>query len=293
MRVLEGLAASVVMLGVLAGPVAAQTPSPPPPAQSATDLAKQTQNPVSSLVSLPFQFNFNGGGDLVDQTALNVNFQPVIPFKMTSRWNGIMRLIVPMNSLPTSSTTRDSGVGDIQAQLFFSPATVRGIIWGAGPMVSMPTATVAPLQTGTWAAGVGGVIVRMQGPWVFGALIQGFWPVSDRNGDPKTDMFVLQPAVNFNFGEGWSLSTSPVITANWNAASGQRWTIPAGVGIAKVTTLGSRPMSIGLHYYKLCEAPGWIGGFSATAGCVSAVSHTSLTEPAIPMGTPDPYSPPK
>ena len=258
MRPGAGVLCVVMLVCGLARSAEAQTPAP---AQSATDLAKQTQNPVSSLVSLPFQFNFNGGGDLNDQTALNVNFQPVIPFKITDRWNGITRIIVPMNNMPTGFDTRASGIGDIQAQLFFSPAEPGRVIWGVGPMVSMPTATVAPLQTGTWAAGVGGVIVKITGPWVFGGLVQGFWPVSDRNGDPKTDLFVLQPAVNFNFGEGWSISTSPVITANWNAASGERWTVPIGMGIAKVTALGTRPMSIGLHYYNYVKRPDGSAGF--------------------------------
>ena len=35
---------------------------------NATALAKQTQNPVADLVSIPFQFNFNSGGGLDDGT---------------------------------------------------------------------------------------------------------------------------------------------------------------------------------------------------------------------------------
>src|SRR6188508_2876960 len=52
----------------------------------ASDLAKQTQNPVADLVALPFQFNFNNGGDFADRTFLNLNFQPVIPFSVCDSW---------------------------------------------------------------------------------------------------------------------------------------------------------------------------------------------------------------
>jgi hypothetical protein len=230
-------------------------------ASSVTDLAKQTQNPVSSLISLPFQFNFNGGGDLSDQTLLNINFQPVLPFQINDRWNGIARTIVPMNSVPTGDTTRASGVGDIQEQFFISPAKAGKFIWGVGPMASFPTATAAPLQTGTWALGPGAVIIKMTGPWVLGALVQQFWPVYDADGDPKTDLFVLQPAVNYNFGEGWALSCSPVITANWNAAKGQQWTVPFGLGITKVAVLGARPMNLGLTYFYTVKRPDGTAGF--------------------------------
>src|SRR5262245_41919000 len=67
---------------------------PPPAAGDATSLAKETQNPVSSLITVPLQFNFNSGGDLGDGTIFNLNFQPVIPFKATSDINVIARTIV-------------------------------------------------------------------------------------------------------------------------------------------------------------------------------------------------------
>src|SRR5262245_42690620 len=70
------------------------------PAHDVNQLAKETQNPVSSLISVPFQFNFNSGGDLEDQTFFNLNFQPVIPFKASPNWNVIARTIVPINSFP-------------------------------------------------------------------------------------------------------------------------------------------------------------------------------------------------
>ena len=59
-------------------------------AQDTTALAKMTQNPVGDILSVPFEFNFNGGGGLVDQTQLNLNFQPVLPIKAAPALNLIL-----------------------------------------------------------------------------------------------------------------------------------------------------------------------------------------------------------
>ena len=82
-----------------------------------TALAKKTQNPVSDVISLPFQFNFNNGGGLGDETFFNLNFQPVAPASLTPEWSLIVRAIVPINNYPAGpSGDRLKGLGDIQAR---------------------------------------------------------------------------------------------------------------------------------------------------------------------------------
>jgi hypothetical protein len=84
------------------------------PEDEATKLAKQTQNPVADLVSLPFQFNFNTGGGFGGQTFFNLNFQPVIPVKgVLEKWTIIFRTVVPYVSVPTGADNRQVGLGDI------------------------------------------------------------------------------------------------------------------------------------------------------------------------------------
>jgi hypothetical protein len=215
---------------------------------------------VSSLVSLPFQFNFNTGGDLEDATFFNVNFQPVVPFKLSSNWNAIARTIVPIDSVPGPNGEQFSGVGDIQEQLFITPAKPGGIIWGVGPALSLPTAATAPLRTGTWAAGPTAVVVKMTGPWVLGGLVSQFWPLSDGGGEPETDLFILQPFINYNLPRGYALAFAPVISANWDAPSGQEWTVPLGLGITKTTVFNRRPMNVGVQYYYNVERPDGAAG---------------------------------
>lgn len=236
----------------------------PPPAGAqakhgeidATALAKKTQNPVGDLVSLPFQFNFNSGGGYVDQTYFNLNFQPVVPIKISPKTNIIARAIVPFVNLPGPTPfDRTGGIADIQAQFYFAPAEPGKLIWGVGPMFSLPTATNDLVATGAWAMGPGGVALKMSGPWVIGGLLNVVWTFSDEGGDPETNMLTMQPFVNYNFGKGWAISSSPLLTMNMDAPSGQEWTIPLGLGITRTTQFNGRPMTVGMQFYGNVEHP--------------------------------------
>jgi hypothetical protein len=240
-------------------PASAQTP-PAEPVHDVDALARETQNPISSLISLPLQFNFNSGGDLEDRSLFDLKFQPVIPFKASTNWNVIARTIVPIDSVPGPEGVRYSGIGDIEMQIFFSPAKPGSIVWGVGPIFSLPTATTFGAETGTWAAGPGAVVLKMTGPWVFGGLIYQLWPMSDAGGDPETDRLTFQWFVNYNFGHGWALTTAPLNFGNWNADSGNEWTVPLGFGISRTTVFNRRPINLGLQYYYNVEKPDGAAG---------------------------------
>ena len=256
-RALTGILTLIAAFG--AGTAYGQQPSAAE--TDTTELAKKTQNPVGDLISVPLQFNFNTGGDLNDTTYFNLNIQPVMPFKLTPAWNVIARAIVPIDSVPDSEGVSYSGVGDIQLQFYLTPARPGALIYGIGPVFSFPTATAPPLRSGTWAAGLGFVALTMKGPWVIGGLVTQFWPMSDTGGEPKTNLLVLQPAVNYNFGGGWAVSFSPLITANWDASAGNQWTVPLGLGITKTTVFNGRPMNVGLQYFDNVKRPQGSAGY--------------------------------
>jgi hypothetical protein len=255
---------------------AQQAPAPGEPDVNA--LAKASQNPVADMVSVPFQFNLNSGGGLQDRTFLLLNFQPVIPFKLTDDWNMIVRTIVPIVSIPGPTFrgelvgprgelvvpraeldrlafTRFSGIADIVMEIFISPSKAKAFIWGVGPAFSLPAATTIAAETGSWAAGPTAVALVIKGPWVVGAVGNNLWTFSDTGGEPEVNSFLLQWFVNYNFDKGWAISTGPVITANWDAAPGDRWTVPLGLGISRTTVFNHRPMVVGLQIYHNVERP--------------------------------------
>jgi len=80
----------------------AAEPTSDPESKSAEELAKETQNPVANLISVPFQNNFNFGIGPNDATQWICNVQPVIPITLNKDWNLITRTIMPIINQPIS-----------------------------------------------------------------------------------------------------------------------------------------------------------------------------------------------
>lgn len=87
------------------------------------DLAKEVQNPVAALISVPFQNNTNFGIGPFDRTQNILNIQPVWPFNV-GEWNIITRTIAPLIRQPdfASDTGSKFGLGDINSLLLTGPA---------------------------------------------------------------------------------------------------------------------------------------------------------------------------
>jgi len=102
----------------------------------------------------------------------------------------------------------------------------------------LPTATDRNLGAGQFSIGPAGVVLTMQGHWVFGALMNNQWSVAGW-GDKPVNAMLLQPFVNYNLPDGWYLTSAPIVTANWKAdKGGDVWTVPLGGGFGKLFRLG-------------------------------------------------------
>jgi hypothetical protein len=218
-------------------------------------LAKAAQNPVADMISIPFQSNVFFGAGQKHAPIYNMNIQPVIPFKLNEEWNLITRTVIPFISQPSQFNGMDSsaGFGDINPTFFFSPSKPSKWIWGIGPTLQLPTHTDDELGSDKWCVGPAVVVLRMQGHWVYGALLNNLWSVGG-SGD-KVNKFMIQPIVNYNLPKGWYLTASPIITADWEAQSGQKWTIPLGGGIGRIIKMGKLPVNISLSAFSNVITP--------------------------------------
>jgi len=253
---------SLVLVALLA--VAAGAPPAKAAELSSEELAKLAQNPVANLISVPFQdnVNLNVGPDKKTQNILNI--QPVVPFELSKDWNLITRTIVPVISQPglAAGEGRTNGIGPAQFSGFFSPANAEGTIWGAGPIVQLPTTSSSELGSYRWGLGPTFVMLKMEkgNPWVYGFLVNNVWSVGTGAGGSYNN-FLLQPFVNYNFPDGTYLSSSPVITANWKADSSNQWTVPLGIALGHIFHLGKLPVNAQIGgYYNVVRpdfGPNW------------------------------------
>src|SRR5262245_34691897 len=85
----------------------------------------------------------------------------------------------PTQSIFDSST---NGIGDSTQSLFLSPAHPRTLIWGVGPVFTIPSATDTILGTGKVLLAPTAVILVTPRPSVIGVLVNNQWSVG---GDPN------------------------------------------------------------------------------------------------------------
>jgi hypothetical protein len=249
-----GVLAMTIAASLLASPLRAEETAAPASAGDATELAKKTQNPVADLISVPFQNNLSFGLGPKDATQWVMNVQPVIPIELTDDWNLITRTIIPIiyQGSPAPGIDHAGGIGDVNPSLFLSPAGSKKLIWGVGPTMTFPTASDKQLGAGKYSAGPAAVALTMQGPWVVGALANNQWSFAGW-GDTKVNALLVQPFVNYNFSKGWYAVSAPIVTANWVASSGDKWTVPVGGGGGRLFRLKQLPGGDNLG--KLGELP--------------------------------------
>jgi hypothetical protein len=224
--------------------------------ESAADLAKKLSNPIASLISVPFQGNYDGGYGPNDGSKYTINIQPVIPFTLNKDWNVISRTIVPVvwQSDIAGPSGDQFGLGDITQSLFFSPKkpTASGIIWGVGPVFLLPTATDDLLGGEKWGAGPTAVVLKQSGPWTYGALANHIWSFAGDDDRQDVNSTFLQPFISYTTPKAWTFALNTESTYNWET---EDWSVPINFTVAKLVKVNKQPIQLtaGVRYWA--ESP--------------------------------------
>lgn len=225
------------------------------------DLAQKLANPISDLISLPIQSNIDFGVGPGDGTIWRTNIQPVIPFSISEDWNVISRTILPVvdqEGLAAAGDGLDAfGLGDITQSFFFSPKE-SSPIWGVGPVLLIPSATDDLLGGEKWGIGPTAVVLKQDGPWTYGALVNHLWDVAGDDDRGSVNATFLQPFVSYILPTKTTLTLNTETTYDW---SNEQWTVPINFQVSQLFKIGDQPMQafVGARYYaeKSAGGPDW------------------------------------
>lgn len=224
--------------------------------ESAEALAKKLSNPIASLISVPFQFNWDQGYGPNDGNKAYVNVQPVIPISLNEDWNLISRTILPIAWQDDIAGPSGSqfGLGDTTQSLFFSPAKPGpdDIIWGIGPVFLLPTGTDDLLSSRKWGAGPTGVALKQSGPWTVGILANHIWSFAGDDDRTNVNSTFLQPFISYTTPDAWTFSLNTESTYNWEASE---WSVPINFDVTKLIHIDKQPVSLGGGFRYWAASP--------------------------------------
>ncbi len=244
--------------------------------QSADDIARELANPNNTLGSLSFNLDtISYSGNLPgasDQTALRLSFQPILPYSLGDGMNLFVRPLIPVvfdqpvpvvgdQAVFAGSENFDSKgteLGDISFDVAVGKSLSNGVVLIGGVVGTLPTATDDALGLDQYLLGPEFAIAKVFDWGVAGVLVTHQWDVA---GEDSFDTSITGGSYFFtyNLKDGWQISMSPNYSYNHNAASGDKLTLPLGIGLSRTMVLGGKPWKFAAQYWHYVEKPDAFG----------------------------------
>ena len=247
-----------------------------PAPSSADSVAKALQDPLANISAIITDntINFGMGGE-DEKTGYDFQFQPVHSIPTDKGFSIVPRGVIPIIGAPPQSDfsnlgdprpAGDStiwGLGDIVVQTFVAPSTDGGIKWGLGPQFSLRTRTDDAVGGPGWGGGVAGVVVASSGPWSFAGIANNLW------GQDGFNILSMMPILYYNFESlpGYFLAYNNTIAYDWDATSGNHWTVPLGLHFGKAFDIGDGyGLELSLGGYNKVVSPDGAGEWQVKFG---------------------------
>ncbi len=215
----------------------------------------ELQNPVAALISIPLQSNWDFGIGPSDAYQYTLKVQPVIPIKINDDWNLISRTILPIIDAESPAPGIDdvSGLGNTTQSFFLSPEkkTEDGLIWGAGPVFLIPTATDDLLGGNQWGMGPTALALKQTNGWTYGMLANQLWSFGG-GGSNATNATYVQPFLSYTTKTHTTLGINSESTYNWQD---RQWSIPFNLTLAQLVKIGELPVQLQVGWRGYADGP--------------------------------------
>ena len=246
----------------------AQESTPETTAQSSTsdnDTKTAAQGASQGVFTFPVEIDIDYGAS--NGKAFINRYMPLFAVPLGKKWSLINLTLATLAYLPGGVPGRPGnpepvpagrafGLSDLTNAVFLTPPSQsKKLVWGFGPAVTFPIATSESLGSGKWSAGPAFRIAYRPGPWNLGAVVLNRFSFAGDSARGDINQLMVRGLVRRQLGGSWYFTHNPIITANWNASSGQRWLLPVGGGIGKSFELGGRPVALSFHYYYNAVKP--------------------------------------
>jgi hypothetical protein len=138
--------------------------------------------------------------------------------------------------------------------VFFSPVKPKksGWIWGAGPVFQIPTATDDLLGEEQWGAGPTAVLLKQEGPWTYGALLNHVWSFAGEDNRADVSRTFLQPFVSSTTKTFTTFGLNTESTYDWES---EQWNVPLNTFVQQLLKVGKQPISLQLGGRYYAEGP--------------------------------------
>ena len=230
--------------------------------EDASKLAEKLSNPVSSLISVPFQFNYdccfgprNGGRVLL-------NIQPVVPFGISDNWNLIVRTITPVIDQEETVPRRRHRISASATSR--RPSSFRPILIPAassGPRVRCFCGQPPPIPQSAAANGAPGrpiVVLKQESGWTYGILANHIWSYSGEHERANVNSTFLQPFLSYTWPDTTGVTLNTESTYDWTQKA---WSVPLNLSLSHIYKLGTQPISFqgGVRWYPATfdDGPRW------------------------------------
>jgi hypothetical protein len=118
--------------------------------------------------------------------------------------------------------------------------------------LQIPTATDDLLGEEKWGAGPTAVVLKQEGAWTYGALVNHIWSFAGESGRDDVNRTFLQPFVSYTTKTFTTFGLNTESSYDWER---EQWTVPINATVQQMLKVGKQPIALQLGGRYYAEGP--------------------------------------